>query len=166
MKKLSWSLVVLAAAAMVVSASLAGEGGKRAGKVKVEKVVKSNAEWKEILTPEQFRILRQKGTERAFTGKYHDHQKDGVYRCAACGLELFSSDTKFDSGTGWPSYYQPVEPAHVETETDASLGVIRTEVHCARCGGHLGHVFPDGPKPTGLRYCINSAALEFEPADR
>jgi peptide-methionine (R)-S-oxide reductase len=128
------------------------------------KVTKSDEEWQAVLTPEQFRVLRQHGTERAFTGAYHDHHEKGTYACAACGAPLFSSEHKFDSGTGWPSYWQPVEPGRVGEREDRSFFTRRTEVHCDRCGGHLGHVFPDGPKPTGLRYCINSASLRFEPA--
>jgi peptide-methionine (R)-S-oxide reductase len=131
--------------------------------VYTDKVVKSDAEWKKILTPEQYRILRQAGTEFAWSGALlHNHAK-GVYRCAACGQLLFSSDTKFESGTGWPSFWQPFAPQSVITKTDSSLGMDRTEVLCSRCGGHLGHVFDDGPKPTGLRYCMNSGALKFEP---
>jgi peptide-methionine (R)-S-oxide reductase len=128
-----------------------------------DKVEKTEEEWKQQLTPEQFQVLRRHGTERAFTGAYHDSHESGVYRCAGCGLELFSSETKYDSGTGWPSYYQPINAGHVGTKEDNSLFSRRTEVHCARCGGHLGHVFDDGPDPTGLRYCINSASLAFDP---
>jgi peptide-methionine (R)-S-oxide reductase len=115
------------------------------------------------LTPEQHRILREKGTERAFTGKYWATKEPGVYRCAGCGEPLFSSDTKFDSGTGWPSFTQPLDPARVAEHTDVSHHMKRTEVVCAKCGGHLGHVFDDGPKPTGLRYCLNSASLDLDP---
>lgn len=119
-------------------------------------------DWKTCLTPEQYRILREKGTERAFTGKYYAHKEDGTYLCAGCGNELFSSETKFDSGTGWPSFWQPVEARAVGEERDGSHGMMRTEVVCSRCGGHLGHVFPDGPNPTGMRYCINSESLDFK----
>jgi peptide-methionine (R)-S-oxide reductase len=128
----------------------------------MEKVQKSEEEWRAELTPEQYEVLRKQGTERAFTGAYWDTKDKGVYRCAGCGAELFSSDTKFDSGTGWPSFYEPMEGEKVETETDRSLFMKRTEVHCSNCGGHLGHIFEDGPDPTGLRYCINSCSLELD----
>lgn len=131
------------------------------GYIMTEKVEKSAAEWRRQLTPEQFRILREKGTERAFSGQYDKHYEHGTYRCAGCGLDLFASSAKFNSGTGWPSYYAPVAAENIATEDDSSFFMRRTEVHCARCGGHLGHVFADGPKPTGLRYCINSASLTF-----
>jgi peptide-methionine (R)-S-oxide reductase len=124
---------------------------------------KTEEEWRSELTPEQYRVLRGKGTERAFTGAYHATKEPGVYRCAGCGAELFRSETKFDSGTGGPSFDEPSSSEAVETERDWSLLAPRTEVHCASCGGHLGHVFGDGPRPTGLRYCINSCALELEP---
>lgn len=125
-------------------------------------IQKSEAEWKQELSAEEYRILREKGTERAFTGKYWDHKDDGVYTCAACGTELFDSKTKYESGSGWPSYYAPVNKENVEEKLDKSLGMIRTEVLCGKCGGHLGHVFNDGPQPTGMRYCINSASLDFK----
>jgi peptide-methionine (R)-S-oxide reductase len=128
----------------------------------MEKVKKTEHEWRRELTPEQYRVLREKGTERAFTGEYHDEKAPGTYRCAGCGAELFASDTKFDSGTGWPSFFQPTKEDAVETERDWSMLMPRTEVLCASCGGHLGHVFGDGPQPTGLRYCINSCALQLD----
>lgn len=127
-----------------------------------EKIVKSDDEWRRELSAEQYHILREKGTERAFTGRYYDHKEKGVYICAACGNELFSSDNKYDSGCGWPSYYKPLSEGVVEESIDKSYGMVRTEITCSRCGGHLGHVFDDGPQPTGLRYCINSGALKFE----
>ena len=127
------------------------------------KVQKSDEEWRRQLTPAQYEVLRQKGTEPPFTGKYAHSKDKGVYRCAACGAPLFESKTKFESGTGWPSFYQPIADEAVELEQDHSYGMMRTEVECASCGGHLGHVFEDGPDPTGLRYCINSASLDLEP---
>ena len=132
---------------------------------RVEKLQLSDSVWKDKLDEKTYRILRQKGTERAFTGDYWDNKEKGVYVCAGCQLPLFASDTKFRSGTGWPSFYKPVSPQYVEEESDVSYGMRRTEVLCARCGGHLGHVFEDGPDPTGLRYCINSASLQFVKKD-
>jgi peptide-methionine (R)-S-oxide reductase len=128
----------------------------------VEKVVKTEEQWKRELTPEQFQVTRKKGTEPAFTGRYWDLHEAGVYKCVACGNDLFDSKTKFDSGTGWPSFYQPVAKENVGIDVDRALGTAREEVHCSRCGSHLGHVFDDGPKPTGLRYCVNSVSLRFE----
>jgi peptide-methionine (R)-S-oxide reductase len=128
-------------------------------------VKKTNEEWRETLSPEQFYVLREHGTERAGTSPLNQEKGTGTFRCAGCGEPLFTSDTKFESGTGWPSFFKPIEGA-VGTTVDKSLFMARTEVHCAKCGGHLGHVFPDGPKPTGLRYCMNGVALEFDPASK
>lgn len=133
-----------------------------ADEVPLSEFPKTKAEWRKALTPQQYHVLREKGTERAFSGKYWNCHEKGVYRCAGCGAPLFSADTKFDSGTGWPSFFKPLEEKYVAAEHDASHFMQRTEVHCARCGGHLGHVFDDGPAPTGLRYCINSVSLKLE----
>ena len=126
---------------------------------------KTEAEWRVKLDPEQFQILREAGTERPFSGKYNDTKTPGSYKCAGCGTELFSSDAKFESGSGWPSFYEALDPEKIKEVEDRAYGMVRTEVRCATCDGHLGHLFPDGPNPTGMRYCINSAALELEPAD-
>jgi peptide-methionine (R)-S-oxide reductase len=131
----------------------------------MERLTLSEAEWRKRLTPEQYHVLREAGTERAFSGHYNDNKADGIYRCAACQLELFDSADKYDSGSGWPSFTQPIAPDRINEHTDTSHGMTRTEARCARCDGHLGHVFPDGPPPTGLRYCMNSVSLDFRPRD-
>jgi peptide-methionine (R)-S-oxide reductase len=127
-----------------------------------QKIIKSKEDWKKELTAQEFQVLREKGTERAFTGEYNDHKEKGVYTCAGCKLPLFDAKHKYNSGSGWPSFYQPLLPQSIQENKDTDHGMVRTEVVCSRCGGHLGHVFPDGPKPTGLRYCINSVSLDFE----
>jgi len=155
--------LILAAAGIAGMVALAGEQ-KQETTAMTDRVVRTEAEWKKLLTPDQYRVLRQKGTEPAFCGALFNHKEKGTYVCAGCGQPLFSSGEKFDSGTGWPSYFQPIDQNSVKMQTDRSHFMVRTEVLCSRCGGHLGHVFEDGPPPTGLRYCINSVSLNFVPA--
>jgi methionine-R-sulfoxide reductase len=140
--------------------------GKLVGPIEVPKLVLADDEWRRRLTPEQFRVLRASGTDRPFCGTLLDNKKDGVYACAGCGLPLFTSDAKFNSGTGWPSFFQPIAPGNVAEKRDDSHGMARVEINCARCDGHLGHIFPDGPPPTRLRFCLNSESLNFTPSDQ
>jgi peptide-methionine (R)-S-oxide reductase len=156
------SMIAIVCAASVTAGGSGSKTVAPAPAARVARVVKTDAEWKKLLTPEQYRVLRQKGTEIAFTGAYWNQHASGIYRCAACGLTLFDSKQKFDSGTGWPSFWAPIERSHVELASDTIGGVFGDEVTCARCGGHLGDVFDDGPPPTHLRYCIDSVSLKFE----
>ena len=163
MTKVGW-IAVAFLSLFIATCAYAGKTAEEHTPSREDRVVKTADEWKAELSEEEFRILREKGTERAFTGDFWDDKEAGIYTCGGCGLELFDSQTKFKSGTGWPSYYQPIATDRIDELTDMAYGMLRTEVVCARCGGHLGHVFPDGPKPTGLRYCINGNALDKVPA--
>ena len=158
-RKVKKSIMVL----LLVVTTISAQVKKVQTKIMDNSVMKTEQEWRGCLTPEEYRILREKGTEMAFTGKYNKHREEGVYTCAGCGEELFSSETKYDSGSGWPSFWKPISKKKVNTETDNSLFMERNEILCGRCGGHLGHIFSDGPQPTGLRYCVNSVSLDFEP---
>ncbi len=168
MKRLAFLMIALISLGFALAGSVDADGqapaARKGPKKVIEKVNKSNEEWEKILPAATYKVMREHGTERAGTSPLNENKKKGVYVCAACGLELFSSDTKFDSGTGWPSFWAPIDPAHVGTTVDRSFFQTRTEVHCARCGGHLGHVFPDGPPPTGNRYCMNGVSLKFQEA--
>jgi methionine-R-sulfoxide reductase len=147
----------------MVKVRIMGENGELTAPILMPKVVKTEAEWRKLLTPQQYEITRDKDTEQAFCGVFYDNHKVGIYHCICCNLPLFASSTKFDSGTGWPSFFQPVAPENVSSKADNSFGMDRTEIHCTRCDAHLGHVFDDGPPPSGLRYCMNSGALTFVP---